>query len=1339
MRSLPTRRRGGLGRRRVPPLLGAALAFVVAIAPVPATAGDAVSTVTGIVAGAASGDVTSDTGRFVALWDARFRSGEAFQAYLDSDQEYDDGYNDRTPEEQAVLVRALVDYWRATDAGFAEYVDWTADPDAETAEAGARPNADQILMTVDAIVFHKEAFKAALREDEGGAGDPAATAEPAADTSAADPLGEQAAAALAAALDAAAVAALDRLADQPAQVLEPLADQVATVPPADVLDRLPTSGTLGGVDFDLASDLLDAVLAPVPQVTPPSRPDPALNTSFDLDPQNLVYGVCWQLPATTEQCTGMTYVAGILTQLPGQAAGIDVDGNLTTGQLGTDLEIGLVVDPLSTPGGVGVAVTVKRYGTAATNAKGVVRYALPGSDKEVRVGFNGIASTLQTEQRAAVTFEDVAQMSSGDVKVKAAVSHAGTPGSPTVRLVTDFVSTATADALAGTTTITRAPGTHTVRLLLKRAAGSALVRVESTHASSTLPDIQVSATARLGAAQLGGYVTMAGVPASTVVTAVTTDSTNKTDVTYDASSQLTRLQAAVNVVPDVAAPGNRYTAALDVDRLPIRMTLALQHAQVAYNASSAIGSGAGNAIDATVEEYRANTLERRAYVALSSVPTTVTLVRTPSVQRYVVDSPAPIASAVATYYDRPSRLAASVVVSGFPGHAELTMPTAADPRIAWTASAPTSGVTVTGTFGVWSAGLTVTNVPTSMAFVPGTGGLDISAANGAAATVTAYLTNTGVYAVGLAGENYATLVTKKLSTPRTVPGGTISTEVAAALQITGITKVKVTPGAATTYQIKAGGGAPLYLLVRLEDVPANRRGYATARIVNFPGEVNGTIGEATTFFASSSADLSAYAEYGPLATHAAMPSVHGVQVRREVVGGVVTTRGQVWLTGLPTLVTIAPGNVYLGGLRPSQSSLTVDIRLLDNAAAPVTAYASLTGIPTGTPHTITVSWSTEQITGGYRTKVDATTSGATFGALTVNVEYARYKATLTTSALPRTMAATITEVEGQTTIGWTAYAPIASVTAGMLARAVPTASWTARAAVTLTDLPSSFTLTTGRDGSGSGPVLSYTANASTLDAEVTADGSLKTSNASLAASLYFKLVNLASSVSVTKSGAGFALGGTGRTARVEARVSARASYSKSDSGTANAASWVKFPWSYSFQVDPIVRNLAVTLTDVRSFAVDAGLVSRLSGDYGMFDLRWDSFTVNVKAQGSLRAQLNLWVCNCSFTIVSASLVSSVVVNPAVRLYEDGWHDIFSVHVNFWCAYLDFGVRIRPRPIGTTSLQGGITLYGTPGYTKTNWATPVVFGWTKLSDVVTGLSVYGTSFVQGWFHAKWTCW
>lgn len=1337
-------------RRRVRRLAVSALTCALAVTALPASSAEPLP---GVVAPFAV-QVGDDTSRFVTLWDARFRSGAAFQAYLDSDQQYDDGYNGRRPEEQAMLVRALVGHWRATDPGFAEYVDWTPTPEGEPVvdEGRERPNVDQVLTIVDAIIFHKEKFKAALRgEDEGtGVETPGEAPEAPNEATPADPLGEQAVAALLGVLET-AQAALDATSVKISpEVLAPVASQLENVPAQQVLDRLPTSGDIAGVDLvDLGTEapfrITDTNAAAGVEI-------PSVNAGLTLGPDNLVYGACWETATSSETCTPLQYVVGVagIPTLPGQSAGIDVDNSLFTGNvLGHDLELSLVVDPLTTPGGLGAAVSVKRHGTVAANAKGVVRYLLPGSDKEVRIGFDGRTAGLQATQTAGALIEDVNALSTGEVRLKATVSHDGTPGVPTVGLVTDFAGTATPDWFQGTTSFVRAPAAHTVRMVFKRSGSTGLVRVESTHSSATLPDIRVQATGRLGTAAVTGTVAFTEVPTSTVVNAVSDDATNATNVTYTSTSQLKRLQAGVVVAPNASVPGNRYLATLDLHRLPTQITgLSVGHGQVGYSANGSISAATGLGFEASLEEQVGGVTRRRAYVGLSNAPTSVAVTRTAGTHKYVVNSGAGIGQALASYYDTTQQLNASLTIAGFPGHAELTLPTSSDPRIAWSASAPTTSVSASATFGVWSAGLTVNNVPASMSIVPGTTAFDVTATGGAPASVQAYLTNTGTYATSpYAGDNYATLTWRKLSTPQAYPAGTVTTQVSGALRMTGITKVRVTPGPATTFDLKAGGGAPLYVLARLEDQPANTRRYAQARLVNFPGNVTGSIGSTTTISANANSDLSAYVESGPLLNTPGIPAPHGVFYRRFMSTAGVVHKGSVWLTGLPTTATFAPGSIHLGGLRPSQPTLTAQVELLDNAAAPTIASATLSGIPVGVPHTVTVSWSTAQVPGGYKTTAQATTSGSTFGALTVNLVYDRYSAYLTTSALPPSIKATVTEVEGQTTFDWVASAVLASINAGFQTRPSPTATWNARGSVALTDIPSQFTLTAGRDPSGSGPLVTYTSNGSAaLDAEVVADGSLKTSSTTVGANLYFRLVNLAKTVSVSKLNAGFKTTGSGRTSRIEAKVSGRVSLSKSGSGTYQPAGWVKFPWSYDVQVGAVVKNLSVVLTDVGAFEADLSLVSRLAGDYGTFHLSWEQLGVSVNARGELDAVLDLWVCQCKFDIVTASLSFATNLNPSVRLYQEAWQTIFSTRVYFFCSYLDFSVKTRPQPIATVPLvknasypSGGINLYGTIGSWRTNWATPVLFGWNLLSDVVTGISVYGGGFVSASSYAKWTCW
>lgn len=1270
----------------------------------------------------------SDTTRFVALWDSRFRSGPAFQAYLDSDLEHDDGYNDATDERQAALVAALIRHWRATDSGFAAFVDWEAE---DTTPGGDRPTAYDVAVIVDSIIFHKEEFKAALRQDDEGASTGTPDGDVQTEPTPADPLGEQATAALAEATVTAnkppALAALDKLSDADA-----LTGRVVETVPVDAVDRLPTTGDVAGVDLGELADTLAPLLAPLAalatSVTPPSvgAYAPAV-----IGPQNLTYTVCWQRPAAAPVCPTTPYVVGLVA-LPGTAALVDVDGNAST-----DLEIALTIDPISTPGGLAATVSVKAHSPAGTAARAFVRYAMPDSDKEVRVGFNGLTTGgLQPTQTAKVVFENIAGMSTGESRLNASVSHSGGGGVKTVALETSYSGGATPDSLAAVTTFVRAPSVFTGRLVLKRTTGSQLTQVEAGHGGGVLPDVTVDAVARLGAAHVTGHVALTRVPTSTSVTATSDDATKETRVTYTSTSSLTALNAAVAVVPDVASPGAFSVAALSLANIPTQVTITVAADRLSYTANTN-----GGALQASLDQYTGSLLAKRAYVGLSSVPASASATLAPSAQRFVVDSGTTgIATVTAGYLDKSKALNVSLAIAGFPGHAELTMPSSADPRLAWTASAATTSLLVNATYGAWTAYLNVTSVPRSMSIVPGTANVDVTTSGGTAASVTAWLTNHNAHVESPhAGDNWVTATRKKFVVPLAGQYSMTVTLVSAAVRIQNIVTLRVTPGADPSLDLEAGGGAPLYAKYLNEDLVAKRIGLVEARLVSFPGKVTATFGTTTKVTASANTDLTAYAESGPITTGlAAVPNPHGVAVRRQLVNGVPLVRARVWLTGLPTSVELSPGRAVLSGIRPTQSSITVDI-VNDDPANPVSAYAALTGIPVNNAHGISVSWNTSQIAGGYETVLDASTGGATFGALRVVVEYGRYKAQFDTSALPSSMRATMTELEGLTKVEWNASAPISSVDVQVAARPSPTSSWTARGRVTLTDIPSWFTLTTGRDGGGAGPVVSYETNPGSpqLDVTVTADGSMKTSNTKVNANLYFAITNLAQRVEIAKAGSGFALTGIGRTGSIAAKVSASASYSKKDKSS-TSSSWVSFPWEYEITASAVLDNLNVTLDNVAAFTVKPGIPVELTGDYGRFELRWDSFKVDIRAGGTLFMHVNIGIWSGSFEIVKAQLNTQWGIDPTVRIYEPGWQNVLNVAM--WVPCWNFGFRadIQPKPLWSARFTSGIVLTGSPGSTRTKWVTPVAFGWDRLSDVVTGISLYGGGFVNGSFWKTKLC-
>lgn len=1166
---------------RTRPLVVLALAAALLIQGMPASpvlASDIVSTVTDAAAQAAA---ASDTQRFIALWTERFHD-PGFQAYVDSDVTYDDGFNDWSADRQHGLVEALVDYWRDNVPNVAaEMAATESDPDQ-------MHHAD-VVNWLELLIFHKQELKATLANpdsrpllpdplgrtaDETVDGAPATPEEPAVPLAYGDEAVRELKDSLAAvgaavehAVDAVLAAVGDAVPRDLPTVDAPAVDVVT--PPTSLPDHVARIEALDAAVAELSR------LVPVRKVIAPLKVTSMQPLDLVTDPP-LMFRGCYRNGSATPVCaTPLPYsisAAGIVSAAPqvGVPALFNTDGNLLTGPAGNDLKISVAIEPGTAVGSVAVITTVERLSTAATNLLGYAVLRLGSTSNIATAGFDGRVDGLQATQQARIEITDLTGSSPAANDLRVVLTHGG-PASTRLHLVADVSDENTGPKVSATIGLVRAPSPLTATYTSSRSNGASHLQVALTHGiASTDPNVLPDLTGAV-AMHKGGGLTEAtlGIAALPATTTVTVDSGADNSVTLNSatSSTIATLDATYRNVPNAASAGDDLAVAAHLAAVPRHVTLVVDERTDDLTASSAplpIGTSSGNAAPTLPDPATAypvspaQTAPRRtvtwtadadvlsqgatpalsfdayqrqagvktwdAYGTLSQIPHAWQL-RLPARTYRTATSTAsgPIAKLTGGY--RTANVAIDATVLDVPSVFSLTLPASNSATTAWSASDTTTKVTAQAQIGATSLDATVDALPSSWSVRLADSG-PVFAASAPIGLIDVKVSNTGSYPAALSTPNYAVAQVTTLASGRTSAAepSPILVDYAAALRIAGAKLAKVQrSGATTSFDVQLGAGQDFAASVRVRNLKQSTRLYADLSARPFPGRIYGTVGDVNDVTSSANTDLQLYAEAGDEAAAAATPAppvVHGLAYRDGIANGKTAQKVYLRLTGLPTHAHFGADGLAVDNFAPTISTVSLDYVRDNDPNNVLELVVALTGVGGSGP-----------LSFGYGvTKPDSTTTvttanvnaGVTLGAVSGWYRTNGLKVTLSTTALPGQVSYSMTEKEGQYTVEYSANAGVDRITVGVQYQKPGQTAFTARGAVELTNLPKRVSLTLGRDASGAGPLLSYDSHEPNptrrLGVHAAADGSLTSANAVVSAMFTIDVVDLPSAFTVAKSG-----------------------------------------------------------------------------------------------------------------------------------------------------------------------------------------------------------------------------
>lgn len=723
-----------------------------------------------------------------------------------------------------------------------------------------------------------------------------------------------------------------------------------------------------------------------------------------------------------------------------------------------------------------------------------------------------------------------------------------------------------------------------------------------------------------------------------------------------------------------------------------------------FSADARLGGGAGLAL-----AYA--DVDRSGVVRISNIPERVTFTADSNTFHY---------NAHGTRIERidatasvPGMSAAAVMV-GIPGAITVVNDIAGN-GLTYSATSAVDTLGVDLVAGGTRAILALSGIPASWSLVANKDRVDFDAPSGISSLSAILAVNVGAVPT-LPGNHVAARFDQQAS------------QAAASLSLSNIRKVAYTNGQSRTLALKMGSGGDLNL--GLDGTLSN--GFAATLdgvIRNVPTDVAVTLGNDGSIDARTdrSATLTLNGGYGPRSSlnTIALPVLHGLALRDGNSGAGVAYKGRLNLVGLPTRVTVTPaaGTFHVEGLFGQPNATTLDIDVLLQAGSPRRSLRAQLANMAALPYVIDGTITSTPVTGGSDTFARLVTNRS-LGSLFVAAAQDSVSGRVSVSNIPDDVQLSLHERQGSTRVVWSASQQIDWISAGLRAGFDGAFTGTLRSALSLSHLPSSIDLTVGRDGDGGGPTLSYAANADTLDASVFADGSLGSPTGHVSARLSFGIIDLARDVRATLDGARrlSLWSPSGRTTgRIEAAVSARASFNRSGSGVLNQGSAVSFPYSWGVGVNPVIENLFVTLQGVRSITIEPGVSSKLTGSWDHFGLGWQLVGASISAWGDLDAEVDWpWPFGTSrFDFLSASVTTPnlplLVDFHRYQSFESRWQG-FSWGI-FGCG-VNGGIDIKPNPIGAQ--RNGVAFNDPADDGGAYYVTPnpygVVPGW--LVDVVT---------------------
>lgn len=1233
------------GRRRAFALLSVAMFMALATAPLHALAESPPPVPAWTTEGTPWAEASSeglkleDVQRFVAIWMRRAYDEDWINAYMGREGPAGDGFDDLAVPQKQHLVLAFLSAWHKSDPDWARRA-WTGDPGVD--QERFRGMAD----TLYAFFFTKDAWLAGFRASADSLAAPDAIADSDADAGIQQFPG----------LSRKAITAhFDRLHERnrmaPSQPVPPrpdvemhepdpevfaddavARDAGATTAPGGAPDRAPEAATDAGVE-DVLGPLLGGVT------------------------NSGTFRACGSLAAGPEVCSGDVPL--------GTPVGLDLDGNVLTGVLGSEVEVsfGPTLDP-AFPAGIAMQASATRTQPHALSgplaAQAYVLYYLDPAEARILAGFDGRDGSLGDSNLFTFTLEDLEAALQGDVAVRAQATRTG-PAGPTTLLVghasQSSPSEQPVDPLAAALRFAPAPGALTARVHIAPEA-PLTIALEAPGA----PEVTAGVEFRSGMGRFVAVGEVEDIPAHVDLSYYVDPYGSTRTITTNASGVIPVMGMAATVIPDVNFP-SQTTIQANATGVPAKLKVNLTGPMaLTYNASAPLTQAT-----AVFADYDGEGLESRVAIAANQVPRNWTLLGTDAPFELAYDADAPMGGLGASLYFREGDLNMAINVTGVSRHLRLHMGSDA---VRFTADEPVD--LVRGKAWIRSAPL--------------------------------------LFPPNHVNHLYLRVI-EHAAGPRVAVDFRMSEVLMAEHTVS---------GEYTVVRLQMGGGEAFRFRGDLRQLD-NERFYADATLSNLPTNITAWMGESFEVVTDANFDLAAYVHHGrpaALANTPPPPFLHGFSLRDGASGTDRAIKARVYLTGLPRYVLVVPqlNLLKFEDWRPTAPTLFADIELDSLLPVPVDAFLSIGGLPPQ-QSILTRTWIETFADGSQRSNlgIDAT---APMGPVFADAAFGPHRGRVTVSNVPADMLLRHTQREGQTVVNWTASGPIAAVSTWYRVDTPLGAPDQFQAYANLTDVPSQFGLTVGRDAAGGGPDFAYQASASTLDAEVYVDASLWGGDLTTRISAGFE--DLGALVQATASPAGVELQSSPPTALIYTNVWAEYHHASQDSGVINEGGVVELPWGYNLRMNVDIDRLGFALTNVASFGLAWGAATKVTGDYQAFAFGWEGALLDVDYGFAIALDFAWWIPILGWVIwpliIAGGDPDPFYVNVWFHTYTEHLGAAYHEEVPFgWC-HVWFHEDMRPHPHGA-SLNGATTT--TPAEGGAWWIVPnpqffAILAWPPLA-------------------------
>lgn len=1082
----------------------------------------------------------ADVDRFVSLWTARYLDREAMARFVVGDDVHDDGYGDEPVETKRYLALQLFDGMLRSVEGLEGFFS-TGDFDRDQA---------LFLRALDALyglAFDKPAYVANLRKTS------SAESRPLGEPVDADAEGPVAAfpgmkRSEIAAFHENDLARSRAVPGRPAAVPGPTpAIEPAPIEPVEEREREgePPGGGAGA----------DAAPSPAP---PASRPLAPL-TVQPPDPTSLFdelastpagasyYWLCWSHAGGPPQCASPPSLLGITT-------GANVDGNAATGVplTGYDLTVGLSVsvDP-EYPLGFASLLTITRYNPSLLANVWVV-YEPALLDVRVALGVDGSVAGFEPLMTVEAGLRNVAAAFDGDVQ---AFVESSLPNPTSDPLAITFAyaeleSGNAVDPVGAAIRLDPYPQGFVSDVRIRKTAS--LERFEGWVNASAPAEAGLAVEARSGASLHELEVTIDELPTAAHFLSQRHFPTRgerppPPTIDYDASAPVGRFTFEDKSTPDVGAPSVWSLAAADVTGVPTMVHLVLAGpSDVTYEANAPVP-----AATVLAQAHDAGGLVRSVRVDVEDVPTQVRVRALTSPVRILYDANGVLGAVEIDVYDRLAAFSAQGGLDTVPPTVRL--------------EADADGAKFEASAPVGSAWARVQRGPTAAPVL-----------SGHHASVVHHTSTSGVVAFALS---------LRISEVKRFESGT--------------------SGGSTTVQlVRAPLGeerpVPAPFRVRADVVKQDGfRVYADGILSQMPWQIDVLAGEEFEISTSNSFDLTLYAHAGKLAAildAANPPNLHGVSVRDGKVGGDIAHRIRAYLTGVPTYVRVEPETTTfeMTGWRPTISTFVGDIDLRHLPGGHLDAYVWLSQVPR--PQDVYLTASTAPLAGGAPSAEIELALRSPMGPMWALVTWNDLEIIAYASEVPKDVHVKYAVEDGETRMEWDASEPIEKAFAGFHYLTSPTLFQTV---VALEDIPASFELVAGP--SGNGPLVEYTADASTLDVVVLVDDTLLDDPSLEMEDLEFRIVNLGKLVRTSLDDESVRIESTPATPYLYARTTLGLHVHQDDSNT--WACCLAFLWVHTWLVldlDITSADIRLTITDLEDLRFAWGVTQKVTGEYSTF-------------------------------------------------------------------------------------------------------------------------------------------